>query len=270
LLGFMVALLSIRHAENLGRDAERHYAEVEQTKRELQRLSARLLEVEEDGRRKLSRELHDEIGQTLALLQIEISRAAAMPTPSRERLERARALAERSVQSVRNISVTLRPALLDDLGLVPALQFLLEDFLRRSGVACEFKEEGVEDQLPDSVKTCVYRVVQEALHNCEKHSGASKVRVSVRQLPDLLMAEVEDDGRGFRAGGQTVSQATSPSHSGLGLLGMRERAGIAGGSLTVDSAPGAGTRIVLRIPLNGGNAADRSIAKDDIAKEVIA
>ncbi len=270
LLSFMVALLSIRHAENLGRDAERHYAEVEQTKRELQQLSARLLEVEEDGRRKLSRELHDEIGQTLALLQIEISRAAAMPTPSRERLERARALAERSVQSVRNISVTLRPALLDDLGLVPALQFLLEDFLRRSGIACEFKEEGVEDQLPDSVKTCVYRVVQEALHNCEKHSGASKVRVSVRQFPDWLMAEVEDDGRGFRAGGQAVSQATSPSHSGLGLLGMRERAGIAGGSLTVDSAPGAGTRIALRIPLNGGNAADRSIAKDDIAKEVVA
>jgi signal transduction histidine kinase len=264
LLSFVVALLSIRHAENLGREAERHYAEVEQTKRELQRLSARLLEVEEEGRRKLSRELHDEIGQTLALLQIEISHAAATPAPSRERLERARALAERSVQSIRNISLLLRPALLDDLGLVPALQFLLEDFLRRSGIACEFKEEGVEDRLPDSVKTCVYRVVQEALHNCEKHSGAARVCVNVRQFPDLLTAEVEDDGRGFRAGGPGMRQ-TMPHGGGLGLLGMRERASIAGGSLTVDSAPGAGTRVALRIPLKAGNAAQDSVAREVVA-----
>jgi signal transduction histidine kinase len=247
LLSFVVALLSIRHAENLEREAERHYAKVEQTKRELQQLSARLLEVEEDGRRQLSRELHDEIGQTLALLQIEISHAAGTPTPSPERLERARALAERSVQTVRNISVMLRPALLDDLGLVPALQFLLEGFLRRSGIACEFTEQGVEDLLPDSVKTCVYRVVQEALHNCEKHSAASRVRVSVRQFPDWLVAELEDDGCGFRTGGDRIP----PRNAGLGLLGMRERASIAGGSLVVDSAPGAGTRIALRIPLTG-------------------
>lgn len=270
LLSFVVALLSIRHAENLEREAERHYAEVEQAKRELQQLSARLLEVEEDGRRRLSRELHDEIGQTLALLQIEISHAAA--TPSRERLERARALAERSVQTVRNISVMLRPALLDDLGLVPALQFLLEGFLRRSGIASEFTEQGVEDLLPDSVKTCVYRVVQEALHNCEKHSGASRVRVSVRQFPDWLIAEVEDDGRGFRAGhtGQATGQAMGPSRTGcLGLLGMRERASIAGGSLVVDSAPGAGTRIGLRIPLAAGFGTDRAPGRG-VRKEVIA
>ncbi|MGA3237366.1 MAG: sensor histidine kinase [Bryobacteraceae bacterium] len=269
LLSFVVALLSIRHAENLEREAERHYAKVEQTKRELQQLSARLLEVEEDGRRKLSRELHDEIGQTLALLQIEISHAAGTPTPSPERLERARTLAERSVQTVRNISVMLRPALLDDLGLVPALQFLLEGFLRRSGIACEFTEQGVEDLLADSVKTCVYRVVQEALHNCEKHSGASKVRVSVRQFPDWLVAEVEDDGRGFRNGGERVPER----NTGLGLLGMRERASIAGGSLMVDSAPGAGTRVALRIPLSGadrsnhaaGHAAGRAVPNEVVA-----
>lgn len=262
LLSFAVALLSLRHAENLERAAERQYAEVERTKRELQQLSARLLEVEEDGRRKLSRELHDEIGQTLALLQIEISNAAA--APSRERLERARALAERSVQSIRNISVLLRPALLDDLGLVPALQFLLEDFLRRSGIACEFKEQDVEDELPDSVKTCVYRVVQEALHNCEKHSAASKVLVSVRQFPECLVAEVEDDGRGFRLGGE-AGPAPGPPHGGLGLLGMRERAGIAGGSLMIDSAPGAGTRIALRIPRGGVSVAGTAMAKEVIA-----
>ena len=248
-LGIVVARLSVRHAENLEQEADRHFAAVEQTRQELQQLSARLLEVEEEGRRKLSRELHDEIGQTLALLQIEISHAQAAladgPAAARERLGRARELAERTVQTIRHISGVLRPALLDDLGLVPALQFQLEDFLRRSNIACEFVEEGVADQLPDAVKTCVYRVVQEALHNCEKHSGASRVRVVVRQLPECLVAEIEDNGRGFHMNEQRMPYRTS----GLGLLGLRERAANAGGTLLIDSAPGQGTRIALRIPL---------------------
>ena len=131
------------------------------------------------------------------------------------------------------------------LGLVPALQFQLEDFLRRSGIACEFVEQGVADHLPDPVKTCVYRVVQEALHNCEKHSGARKVRVYVRQFPEALVAEIEDDGTGFQMKGRHTSERSK----GLGLLGMRERAGNVGGSLIIDSAPLHGTRIALRIPL---------------------
>ncbi len=244
LLGFAVARFSLRHAENLERKAERHLAEVEEARRELQQLSARLLEIEEEGRRQLSRELHDEIGQTLALLQIEISQVQtllpAQPEAARERLRRARELAARTVQTIRNISLLLRPTLLDDLGLAPALHFQLEDFLRRSGIACDFVEEGVSDHLPDAVKTCVYRVVQEALHNCEKHSGASSVRVAVRQLPDCLLAEIEDNGRGFVSGER---------RKGLGLLGIRERAAAAGGTLIIDSAPGRGTRIALRIPL---------------------
>ena len=249
LLCVIVAGLTLSHAENLEQEADRHFAAVEEAKRELQQLSARLLEIEEEGRRKLSRELHDEIGQTLALLQIELSRAQVAPSNSpaaaREHLDRARGLAERTVQTIRNISGLLRPALLDDLGLVPALQFQLEDFLRRSGIQCEFVEEGVAEQLPDTVKTCVYRVVQEALHNCEKHSGARKVRVSVRQFPELLVAEIEDDGAGFQ-----LNEQRKPVRSmGLGLLGMRERAVNAGGSLIIDSAPGHGARIALRIPL---------------------
>jgi len=145
------------------------------------------------------------------------------------------------VQTIRNITGLLRPTLLDDLGLVPALQFQLEDFLRRSGIQVDFVEDAVADQLPDSVKTCVYRVVQEALHNCEKHSGARRVRVTVRQLPECLVTEIEDDGRGFEPGVKRVT--------GLGLLGIRERAANAGGTLVIDSAPGRGARIALRIPL---------------------
>jgi len=249
LLAGAVARFSLGHAENLERRAEKHYAEVEQARGELQQLSARLLEIEEEGRRTLSRELHDEIGQALALLQIEISHAHGLlpgqPEQARERLRTARALAERTVQTIRDISLLLRPPLLDDLGLTPALQFQLEEFLRRSGIRCEFVEEGVSDDLPDAVKTCVYRVVQEALHNCEKHSGASEVRVVVRQLPDCLVAEVEDKGRGF----QMNPQGKPTLSRGLGLLGIRERVAIAGGSLVIDSAPGVGTRIGMRIPL---------------------
>jgi signal transduction histidine kinase len=243
-------VFSIRHSDNLADTAEKHYAEVEQAKGELQRLSARLLEVEEEGRRQLARELHDEIGQSLALLQIEISRAQAaassgQPASLPERLERARALAEETVQTIRDISLLLRPALLDDLGLAPALQFQVEQFLRRSGIACDYVEENVSDHLPDSVKTCVYRIVQEALHNCEKHSGAARVRVAVLQDPGLLRIEINDDGRGF-----LVNEKGMPSiTTGLGLLGMRERATIVGGSLEIDSAPGRGTRLSLRIPV---------------------
>jgi signal transduction histidine kinase len=249
LLGLLVALFSLHHAENLEREADRHHAEVEETKRELQQLSARLVEVEEEGRRWLSRELHDEIGQTLALLQIQITNAQSaldsQPAVLREQLQRARALVEKTVQTVRNISLLLRPALLDDLGLVPALQFQLEDFSRRSGIAAEFAEEDVAGQLPDAVKTCVYRVVQEALHNCEKHSGASKVRLEVRQSPAALLVAVEDNGRGFQLNEKRMPHQTT----GLGLLGIRERAANAGGSLVIDSTPGSGARIALRIPL---------------------
>jgi signal transduction histidine kinase len=249
LLSFLVARRSLRHSENLERKAERHFAEVEQARRELQQLSARLLEIEEEGRRRLSRELHDEIGQTLALLQIEISHAAAvagdLPGDHRIRLERARSLIERTVQTIRDMSLLLRPPLLDDLGLVPALQFQLEDFLRRSRIACEFVEDSVAANLPDSVKTCVYRVVQEALHNAEKHSSATGVKVSVRQYADRLVAEIEDNGCGFALD----EQGRPSSRRGLGLLGMRERAAIAGGGLTIDSSPGRGTRVVLLIPI---------------------
>jgi signal transduction histidine kinase len=250
LLSLLVARQSLRHADHLEARAERHFAEVEQARRELQQLSARLLEIEEEGKRRLSRELHDEIGQALALLQIEISQLQSMlasqPEVIHERLNRARELAGRTVQTIRNISGILRPALLDDLGLVPALQFQLEDFLRRSGIACEFAEDDVAEQLPDAVKTCVYRVVQEALHNCEKHSGATEVRVAVRQRAGSLTAKVEDNGRGFQ-----LNQQGMPARSaGLGLLGMRERASIAGGALLIDSAPGKGTRVAIEIPVS--------------------
>jgi signal transduction histidine kinase len=268
-LGFVVAGFSLRHAARLERETATQYKEVMRAKGEMEQLSARLLEIEEDSRRRLSRELHDEIGQTLAVLEIEISHAQSLIGDGqpgiRDRLRRARELAGKTVQTVRNISQLLRPALLDDLGLVPALQWLLEDFERRSGVACEFSEDGVQDLLPDSVKTCVYRVVQEALHNSEKHAEASQVRVAVRQSAQQIGVEMEDNGRGI----ELNTKGMPGRNAGLGILGMRERAARVGGSLALESSPGRGTRICLQIPLAGLAAPkDRvAVSKDRVAAE---
>jgi signal transduction histidine kinase len=249
LLGLAVARLSLGHAARLERESAQRFAEVTQAKRHLEHLSARLLEIQEDERRRIARELHDEIGQTLTALRIEISRAqAALKAGSAaagERLEEARALAERTLHTVRDISLLLRPALLDDLGLSAALQWQTEDFSRRSGIPCRYSEEGLEDALPDAHKTCVYRVVQEALNNCEKHSGASAVRLTVSQAAGELRVEVEDDGRGF----ELDAQGSPAGAAGLGILGMRERAAVLGGALEVESAPARGTRVRLSLPL---------------------
>ena len=212
---------------------------------DLEHLSARLLEVQEEERRRLSRELHDEIGQTLTALRLEIAHTlnnGAGPA-FKERLERARELAERTLRTVRNIALLLRPSLLDDLGLGPALQWLAEDFTRRTGSPCEIWGENVENDLPDAVKTCVYRVVQEALHNCETHAAATRVKLSLSRSAKQLTVRIDDDGRGFG------TEAGGASGKGLGIIGMRERAALLGGTLDLSSSPGRGCRVTLCVPI---------------------
>jgi signal transduction histidine kinase len=222
---------------------------IQESQRDLKALSERLLEIQEEERTRLSRELHDEIVQNLAVLKIDITEALARvqavevkDSPGRQALVRAKELADRTVATVRNISLLLRPSLLDDLGLGPALQWHTDDFTRRTGVPCQYVEEGLEETLPDAVNTCVYRVVQEALRNCEKHSRARSVAVHIRQTETNLTAEVRDDGVGF------ADQRRSPAS--LGVLGMRERAAALGGELTILSAANAGTSVRLQLPLS--------------------
>jgi signal transduction histidine kinase len=259
----MVSWFTVRHAERLEAQTARQYQEVTLAKHELERLSARLLEIEEEGRRSLSRELHDEIGQTLTALRIEIAHALkqADGQQMKDELEHARALAERSVQTVRNICLLLRPALLDDLGLIPALQWQLQEFSHRSGIACKFSESGVEPHLPDSVKTCIYRMVQEALHNCEKHAAAANILVSLRQEPGWLTLEVVDDGRGFAFD----AKGLPGRGSGLGIVGMRERAAMVGGKLSIESSPGKGTRLAATIPLPTELMAQPALAPHEVS-----
>lgn len=245
LLGVLVALSSIRYSARVERDLQAGYNAVSLAKRELEDLSSRLIDIQEQERRALSQELHDEVGQTLTALRMELSHAITLVRDdgSRERLLRARVLAENTVQMVRDISLMLRPSLLDDLGLGAALQWQLERFSARSGIACEFEGSDVGENLPDSVKTCVFRIAQEALNNCEKYAAASNVRVVLQHDRGRLSLEVRDDGCGM-----VVDERGLPSR-GTGILGMKERAQKLGGSVLVDSLPGSGTRIALTLPV---------------------
>jgi signal transduction histidine kinase len=249
LLGVAVSMYSIRYSERLEAQTERHFEEVSRAKTELERLSARLMEIQEQERTRLARELHDEIVQNLAVLRMEITRASQPAGAKSEdvgrRLDRARDVTERTMKTVRNIMLLLRPSLLDDLGLGPALQWLAEDFERRTGVSCQFRDDTQDDNLSDLVKTCVFRVVQEALHNAEKHAEAAHVQIHLEHARGSLCASVRDDGRGFNP--NTAEHDGTNAH--FGLIGMRERATGLRGSLTVESAPGVGTTIMLQLPL---------------------
>lgn len=243
--GMAIAWFSLRYSDHLEREAAARFDEILEAKLELERLSKRLMEIQEEERTRLSRELHDEIVQNVAVLKIEITQAlgALESGRAKESLTRARELADRTVRTVRNISLLLRPSLLDDLGLGPALQWQTEDFERRTGVTCEYVEDNLPDGLPDPINTCVYRVTQEALRNCEKHSQATHVAVHVSRSAAGLMVEIRDDGVGFR------NERRSPAS--LGVLGMRERAASLGGDLNIESFAGRGTTVRLWLPLGG-------------------
>jgi signal transduction histidine kinase len=251
ILALGVAGLNLAYASELGQESQSKVEEIARAKGELQQLSARLLSIQEDERRRLSRDLHDGIGQLLTALRIEISHlghedGSALTAQDRERLGRARALAEEAVRSTRDIALLLRPSHLDDLGLEAALQFLTEDFNRRTGIACHFSAAGLQENLPEAWKTCAYRIVQESLHNCEKHAAPAQVDVRVGQEPDRLTLEVQDDGVGF----ELNAQGGPLRVVGLGLLGMRERAGMLGGTLQITSAPGQGATVRVDLPIS--------------------
>jgi signal transduction histidine kinase len=213
---------------------------------EIARLSARLVAAQEDERRALSRELHDEVGQTLGAVLVDAANLAdripAGDTVSHRYLDNIRALADTSVNSIRNIALLLRPSMLDDLGLIPALEWQAREVSRRSGIKVKVTAENVSDSLPDAVRTCIYRLVQEALNNVSRHSGAKSVLVGVQQTEGSLVLTLKDDGSGFEP----------DKIRGLGLLGMEERVKQLGGRLEIESQPGHGTLLRAALPLAAG------------------
>lgn len=221
----------------------RRYHEVLRARQSLEQLSARLVHAQETERRTISRELHDQVGQTLNAVLVEAAnlskRIPADDAASRRSLDNIRNFADSSVNSIRDIALLLRPSMLDDLGLTPALEWQAREVSRRSGLKVTVHADNLPESLSDDTRTCIYRVVQEALVNVSRHSGAKSAVVTVRQDGNALVLSVEDDGSGFDA------QKTR----GLGMLGMEERVKQLNGQFEIRSTPGKGTELRARLPI---------------------
>ena len=248
LLGIGIAFLSTRYAARLeARIREQHAHEIEQ-KGELERLSKRLILAQESERRRLARELHDEIGQALGAIKLELAVAERkLQTTGGEALAEARAITDQALQSVRELSQLLHPSMLDDLGLPDTANSYLQHFARRTGVRAELAVQDLNGRLTPDVEVCAYRVIQEAVTNVGRHAAASSCRVRLARRANALRVTIDDDGRGFDAG----SPAGDRAPRGLGLVSVRERVTGLGGTLTVESHPGHGTHLVAEIPLAG-------------------
>lgn len=245
LLGILVAAVSIHRTRFLEATAERHLREIENNASDLRRLSSKLSQAQENERRSISRELHDEVGQTLTALRLELGNLEAFRHEKerfKEHLTEARRLAEETLRTVRDISVGLRPSVLDELGLAPALRWQGREFTRRTGTPVEIRVNGSLDRLADAGRTCVYRVVQEALTNCARHAQAKHICVSVESGHESIALTVEDDGVGFETNGARMR--------GLGLLGAEERVKELHGTMKVISRPSQGTVVQCEIPVS--------------------
>ena len=242
--GLVLSLASALYLLRLEREGQRRYQELARSRGELEELSARLVDAQETERRSISRELHDEVGQSLGALLVEVGRlSASIPSGApqiKDHVDKIQSVAETTVQTVRNIALLLRPSMLDDLGLIAALEWQGREVSRRSEMEVEVQSVNVSEKIPDEYRICIYRFVQEALNNAARHSSAKNAKVTVEQTADKILVRVSDDGRGFDP--QRVR--------GLGILGMEERVRRLGGTFTIDSKPGSGTTLRAEFPLS--------------------
>jgi signal transduction histidine kinase len=243
-LGLVLAALTVTFTLRLEKTAERRYQESLLGQAELKKLSARLLDAQESERRTISRELHDEVGQSLSAILMDIDNLRTVPGAGcvfQQGLKKIKTLLENTLNVIRNMSLLLRPSMLDDLGLVAALEWQAREVTKRAGLLVDLVEKDVSDTLPEEYKTCVYRVVQEALSNCSKHAHARKVRIVVHQDAERLVLNIQDDGKGF----------DSLRVRGLGLIGMSERVTHLSGTFEIESNEGIGTQLRIELPLAG-------------------
>ena len=214
-------------------------------------LSQGLIAAQEAERRRVARELHDEIGQALTAVKIDIQAAQRIKDPQSiaRHLEGSIAIVERALQQVRNLSLDLRPSLLDDLGLVTALRWYVDRQAQRTGMAMQFTAESLDSRLSTELETACFRVAQEALTNVIRHARAVSVGIELNKTPGCLTLVIRDNGKGFDV--QAVREQAALGKS-LGLLGMQERVMIVGGDMEITSSPETGTEIraVFPVPEN--------------------
>lgn len=221
-------------------------AERRRAEEELRRLSHRLVEVQESERRNIARELHDEIGQLLTGLKLVIELGARLPAEDvHQQCQTAQSVVNELMARVRQMSLDLRPAMLDDLGLLHALLWQLERYTSQTGVRVMLTHIGIENQrLVPEVETAAYRIVQEALTNVARHAGVDEVKINVSADAESLLVRITDQGNGFDAQGALATRNSS------GLAGMRERAQLLGGKLVINSVLGEGTSVIAILPLD--------------------
>ena len=242
-IGTLVAILTTHRVLGLERKHELQRKQIEETQNNLRRLSNRLVQAQEGERRELSRELHDEVGQTMTALGIELGNLEDLRESDsetfRRQLEELKRLNADAMRGIRDLAMGLRPSMLDDIGLEAALQWQGREFSRHSGVPARVEVDGSFDDLSDAQRTCMYRVVQEALTNCARHAKANNVVVSVASLDSGIVVRISDDGVGFDV---------KSSRGGLGLLGIQERVKALCGNLKMSSARMKGTTIDVWLP----------------------
>jgi len=247
-----------KRVEGALRNSEQHYAQLlEQSHRlqeELRSLSRQLLSAQEEERKRISRELHDEIAQTLSSINVQLAtlkRQAAINVKGlRKKIASAQRMVEKSVDIVHRFARDLRPPALDDLGLIPALHSFVKRFANRTGVRARLTVFAQVERLDGARRTMLYRVAQEALTNVARHARATRVEVSIRELPGAVCMEIKDNGKSFPV--KRILHAKGNKH--LGLLGMRERVEMVGGHFSVESVKGRGTTIRAQIPFRNGRS----------------
>ena len=221
---------------------------------------SQIIEAQENERRRISRELHDEIGQALTAIKFNLD-MMDKDLPStfpvvRERLKEAKSLSDQTLTAMRQLSMDLRPTMLDDIGLIPTLRWYIQNFSNRLNICSNFHAVGVEKKLPQQIETALYRIIQEALNNIAKHSGANRVEIHLEQRDSVLSASITDNGRGF-----DLDKVLLPDslERGFGIIGMKERVSLLGGKIDIQSKPGSGTYIYIEVSCptrNGANEED--------------
>jgi signal transduction histidine kinase len=234
--------LEVRLRDQLERDAR--------LSRELQQTAAKILNAQEEERRTIARELHDEVGQVLTAIRVELDiaqRAVETAGGPAEALTEAQTITDGALHTVRNLTQLLHPAALDDLGLPSVIDATLRGVQRRSSIRAALEQVDLPERMPREIELAAYRIVQEGITNVIKHAHATRLDVRLTQLTDRLLVEIEDDGIGF------VEDTDRPIVArGLGLISIRERAARLGGTFNILSTPGHGTRLVVSLP--GGAA----------------
>jgi len=237
-------------------ERKRAEAAVRDTNKRLQMLSANLVNVQETERRHLARELHDEIGQALTAMKINLqgARQSQEPQATTNRLDECISQVDRLLQQVRNLSLDLRPPLLDDLGLVSALRWYVDQLSQRAGIHARFQPDSKMERLNSTLETACFRVAQEALTNVVRHSKAKNVIVKLALEKNVLNLSVSDDGVGFD---WQAMRERSEQGASLGMVGMEERAALVGGSFSIEPISTGGSKVMVRFPISSDELSNK-------------